>query len=115
MTTANPGEQLAPNGWRLIWDGTTADGAFHLNTIVDVTGYVSPEHLHAARCRFACIVLATQLDDASIVEAYESMNDLFTWQIEKGRLIPKPIVRGVLTLAGMPRVARTPFVVDNEE
>jgi hypothetical protein len=60
------------------------------------------------------MVLATQLDDASIIDAYEAMNDLYVWQIEKGRLITKAPTRGVLKLSGMPRGTRTPFVVDNE-
>lgn len=95
------------------WGDSTADGQVAFNASVDLAGRFLSEANKVAFCRAACIFFAAKLDDAAIVEAYESLHDLYRWQIAKASYIPKAKPSPTtISLSNINRLPRNPFVVD---
>ena len=107
-------QQPEPDGTQWAWASGSPDGRIQLSATVDVTDQISTEQHDALVYRAFCLYLITRLDDKSVIRAYETLLDLYSWQQESARTIPSPSTQGVLTLASMPRVERTPFVIDSE-
>lgn len=104
-----------PPGLHWTWGDSTADGQVAFNASVDLAGRILSEANKVAFCRAACIFFAAKLNDTAILEAYESLHDLYRWQIEKGRYIAKakPSLT-TISISNIHQLPRNPFVVDPE-
>jgi hypothetical protein len=96
------------------WADTAADGNVRYTATVDVTGQVPVEHHPAAVCRMLCLYIVSRLNDESIMEAYELLNDVYSWQQEKLKVeVHEPQPEYLGTYRDDRRLERTPFLHKN--
>jgi hypothetical protein len=96
------------------WQGTSHNATLRFYAGLDATGEVPQESRKAAVCRVMCVLLASRLDDESVISAYENMKDMYEWQLQASRLISKAPALSVMAISAMPVVERNPFVVDSD-
>lgn len=80
---------LFPSGgfqW-LLSDGSP-DGAIQINTTVDVMGVLPPDLKLNTVCKMICIYLVSHLNQKSLIEACESLGDIYASQREAENYIP---------------------------
>jgi hypothetical protein len=70
------------------WDGASPDGQLVYSISVNGTRHAVSEENKAALQRAACLYLVTRLDDASIGDAYEALNDVYQLQQTRDVYIP---------------------------
>ena len=84
VTTATPqGRQLGLSGlqWSLVDEGTNGKVRF-LNT-VEITGRREADIPQIALYRIACYLLLSYFDEKSLVDAYQSLTDIYSWQWDR--------------------------------
>ncbi len=78
---------LPPIGVQWQLSNATADGKIRFHTTLDITGQVPAEVRFNAFCKLVCIYLVSHLNQESLIEACESLRDIYTWQSEKAEII----------------------------
>jgi hypothetical protein len=103
---------VRPAASQWILAGTAAEGLVRYTTTVDVTGSIPTEHQKAAAYRILCLFIIGCLDDKAIIEAYNNLQDIYSWQMDQFQHPPK--LKQVIStpLKSITRVSRTPFIVD---
>jgi hypothetical protein len=96
------------------WGDSSANGQLVYTASVDVAGDAIPDQDGVAFYRAACLFLVSKLDDAKISEAYESLRDLYQWQLDQANIVARQIVSGVLPVQRIARVERPSFIIDED-
>jgi hypothetical protein len=70
----------------LAWQGTSPDGYLSHTTSVYATSTIPPEHRETFICRIVCMYMIGFLSEKSVIEACESLSDIYKWQIESSHV-----------------------------
>lgn len=107
-------DPVPDSGAQWSWANLSPDGNVLFSTTVDVSGALPPDEQLTAFCRVACIYLITRLSKSGLMDACNSLYDIYVWQQEQIRLLGKAPVHGSISLKSISQVDKTPFVVEAE-
>jgi hypothetical protein len=93
---------------------STKGGEIKFVTKVDVTGQISIPAEETALLRLACIYIIVRLSGKALVDAYEALADLYTWQLDRLNTTPSLPSGRRIAVANVRKVERVPFVFQEE-
>lgn len=98
----------------LFWssDDQSPDGAAQFNTRVAIAPSLTAEHAESAFMRAFSMYLLSKLDDNSLKEAFESLSEIYRWQIESADIVVNEPTVHYLGAFKPRLVKREPFTLD---
>ena len=94
------------------WAGGSTDGNLKYSTTVtfdNLGSYYTKEDL----CRVACLYFVCNLNNSNIIEAYEQLSDMYSWQQKQATVQVTDQRRRTIPVSSVTRVDRAPFVIDD--
>ena len=98
--------------WGVVDEG--AHGGAQFLTTTQITGETMADLPAAALSRIICFYLIGRLNEKSLLAASEWLADLYAWQIREPQFSHKIPETRLLSVSGVDRVERTPFVFYDE-
>jgi len=91
-----------------------AGGRVHFMTNVGITGARLSDLPQVALYRMACYFLIGKLDERSLADAFQSLNDTYAWQIDRESEPAQITAQQRVAVGGERQLERTPFALDLE-
>lgn len=96
--------------WSAIDEGT--NGKVRFLTTVELSGEKLADLPESSLYRMACYYLLGHLDDKSIINAYETLTDIFSWQADRLLSAPSAPHQQRIPAGGLRDVERIPFTLE---
>jgi hypothetical protein len=116
LSDQSPWASFLTPGTSLGWSHTSADlgGKIEFVTTVDFTGQISRGAEEGALLRLACIYLIGHLSGKALVDAYHTLTDQYTWQIDRLNAAPTISNEQRIAVANVRETQRVPFIFNEE-
>jgi hypothetical protein len=89
---------LPPGGVQWNISDNSADANIRFSMTVDVNGQIPDVVEKTLLCKMICMIIISNLHDSHLVDAYESLVDIYKWQLEaKNVLDEEPRLRHLNT------------------